>query len=100
MRSLHYTEAAESDLAEIAVYIADQSGNRSVARSFAARLREQCRKLAELPGTLGTARPELRPDIRSTSYQGYVILFRYRDDTLEIVNVLEGHRDIDGYYGH
>jgi toxin ParE1/3/4 len=27
-----------------------------------------------------------------------VIFFRYEGDTLEVVNVLEGHRDIDAYF--
>jgi len=27
-----------------------------------------------------------------------VIFFRYRDDMLEVVNILEGHRDIDAFF--
>lgn len=27
-----------------------------------------------------------------------MIFFRYRDDVLEVVNVLEGHRDIDAAF--
>ena len=37
-------------------------------------------------------------DIRSSAFKGYVVFFRYRDDLLEIVNVIEGHRDIDGHF--
>jgi toxin ParE1/3/4 len=62
------------------------------------RLREQCRKLAHLPGTLGRARPELRADIRSFPIRGYVVFFRYTNDTVEIINILEGHRDIETYF--
>jgi toxin ParE1/3/4 len=51
-----------------------------------------------LPATLGTARPELRPDIRSTPCQGYTIFFRYLGDTVQIVSVLGAHRDIEGYF--
>ncbi|MCW3847848.1 type II toxin-antitoxin system RelE/ParE family toxin [Sphingomonas sp. LB-2] len=98
MRQLRYTDTAESDLAEIALYIADQSGHRAVAEAFVSRLRDQCRKLAVLPGILGTARPELRPDIRSTPCQGYTIFFRYLGDTVQIVSVLGAHRDIEGYF--
>ena len=58
----------------------------------------QWRKLASLPGTLGRARPELRPDIRSFPFKGYVIFFRYAADTFERVNVLEGHRDVVAYF--
>lgn len=36
---------------------------------------------------LGRARPELRTDIRSFAYKGYVILFRYTENTLEVVSL-------------
>jgi plasmid stabilization system protein ParE len=47
---------------------------------------------------MGRARPELRPDIRSAAFRGYVIFFRCDAETFEVVNVLEGHRDIDSYF--
>lgn len=80
-------------MADIARYIARQSANVAIAMTFTTALDNHCRKLARLPGTLGRARPELRPDIRSTPYRGYVIFFRYTPDQVEIVNILEGHRD-------
>ncbi|MEP7008649.1 MAG: type II toxin-antitoxin system RelE/ParE family toxin [Sphingomonas bacterium] len=99
MRLLRYSDAAQNDLATIALYIARESNSRAVAVEFVERLRHKCRQLGSLPGTLGTARPELRPDIRSTPLGNYVIFFRYGDGLVEIVNVLEGHRDIDAFYG-
>lgn len=78
----------------ILVFIARESGSHSVARGFVDLLRQQCRKLASLPGTLGRTRPELHPDVRSFAFKGYVIFFRYEGATFEVVNVLEGHRDI------
>ncbi len=36
--------------------------------------------------------------LRGIAFEAYVIFFRYAGDVLEIVNVLEGHRDIEGYY--
>lgn len=98
MRRLRYSDAAEANLAEIAVYLAEQSGSRTVAVKFIERLRSKCTQFASLPGTLGTARPELRPDIRSTPFGNYIIFFRYGDGLVEIVNVLGSHRDIDTYY--
>ena len=56
-------------------------------------------KLASLPGTLGRPRPALRPDIRSFPFKGYVIFFRYEGDAMEVVNVLEGHRDVPSHFG-
>lgn len=48
---------------------------------------------------MGRPRPELRVDLRSSVFKGHVIFFRYIDDVLEVVNVLEGHRDIDSHFG-
>lgn len=94
MRRLQYTDAAASDLLEIALYIATESQSRELASAFVERLRAKCRHLASLPATLGTSRPELRRDIRSTPCQGYVIFFRYRGDALEVVNILHASRDV------
>jgi len=32
------------------------------------------------------------------AYRTYVIFFQYRDNALEIVNILEGHRDLDAHF--
>ena len=98
MRRLVYLAAAERDLLSILEYIARESGSAAIGLAFTERLQGQCARLASLPGTLGRARPELRPDLRSSAFGNYVIFFRYRDDVLEVVNVLEGHRDIDAFF--
>lgn len=98
MRRLQFTSDAERNLIEIAIHIAAESQNREVAAAFTERLRAKCRHLASLPGLLGTARPDLHPDIRSTPCRGYVIFWRYRDDALEVVNVLHSSRDVVSYF--
>lgn len=98
MRRLLYLESAEQDLSQILHYIAQDSGNVDTALRFVSELRSQCRKLASLPGKLGRPRPELRPDIRSFPVKGYVIFFSYQEDAVEVVNLLAGMRDIDGYF--
>lgn len=98
MRQLRFTDDASDNLVEIALYIASQSQSREIALAFVERLRAKCRHLASLPATLGTTRPDLREDIRSTSCQGYVIFFRYQGDVLEVVNVLHSSRDVIGYF--
>ena len=32
------------------------------------------------------------------SHKGYVIFFRYADHRFEVVNILEGHRDIEAFF--
>lgn len=85
--------SALADLVSILEYITRESGSIIIGRRFVGELRQKCRLLASLPGTLGRVRPELRSDIRSTHFKGYVIFFRYIDDRFEVVNTLEGHRD-------
>ncbi|WP_246780918.1 type II toxin-antitoxin system RelE/ParE family toxin [Rhizobium sp. BK602] len=47
---------------------------------------------------MGRARPELLPDVRSFAFHGYVIFFRYVDDVFEVVNIIEGHRDLESHF--
>jgi plasmid stabilization system protein ParE len=98
VRRLVYLASARRDLVEILEYITRQSGSVAIGRRFVDQLRQQCAKLAGLAGTLGRARPELRSDIRSFPFKGYVIFFRYSGDTLEVVDILEGHRDVEAHF--
>jgi plasmid stabilization system protein ParE len=98
MARLRYTAAAQDDLGSIALYIAEQSGSRAVAERFTGELRAKCRDLARLSGRLGRPRRELRADMRSFAYKNYLIFFRYAGETVEIVNVVESHRDIEALF--
>jgi plasmid stabilization system protein ParE len=94
LRRLVLLDSGLADLKDIARYIGRASGNRTVGRRFAMALRAQCETLAGLPGTLGRKGPEIQPDLRSFPFNGYVIFFRYRDDVFEVVNIVDGRRDI------
>jgi plasmid stabilization system protein ParE len=71
-------------LAAIGDYIEAVSGSRRVAGRFVRELNQHCRHIGELPGTLGRARPELRPDIRTAPYKNYMIFFRYVGELLRL----------------
>lgn len=94
MRELVFLTDAREDLREIGFYIAHESGSTVIALSFVDEIIDHCERLAGLPGTLGTARAELRPDLRSVAHQNYLIFFRYIEDRIEIVNIVHGHRDL------
>lgn len=98
MRRLEYLPAAQRDLAQIQAYIARESRNIEVGKRFVAVLSQQCAKLAALPGMLGRARPELLPDIRSFAFRNYIIFFRYTATAFQVVNIVEGHRDIPALF--
>ena len=95
MHKLRYLTQAKNDLIAIKRYIETRSGNKQMALEFTARLRAQCRKLADSPGQLGRHRPELKEGLRSFPYGNYVIFFQYDDTTLTIVSIIEHHRDVD-----
>ena len=98
MSQLRYLAQARDDLIHIKRYIARESGSQSTAVQFTEKIREQCRKLADLPGKMGRLRPELGENLRSFPYGNYVIFFMYNDDCLEIVTIIEGHRDIEAVF--
>ena len=99
MRQLRFTPKAVQDLLEIFDYIADTSGSFETARKFVAEIELQCAKFARLSSLVGRPRPELRPDLRSAPFGNYIIFFRYPDeDSLEIVHLIEGHRDIPAMF--
>lgn len=105
MLKLVYLSAARRDILDILDYITRETGSLTFAQKFTHSIRGQCKKIADLSGTsghsmLGRSRPELRSDIRSFPFKNYVIFFRYGEKTLEIVNVLHGHRDTELYYNN
>ena len=99
MRFVSFTDSAQDDFAAIAGFVFRESGSAEIADEFIERLIGRCEQIAALGGVLGSARPELLTGLRSIPFKGYVIFFRYREDCMEIVNVLHGSRDIAGFYG-
>ncbi len=98
MRKLYYLNQAKDDLVHIKQYIARECGSQKVALEYTNKIRQQCCKLAGLPGEMGRLRPELREDLHSFSYGNYVIFFRYVGNNLEVVTIIEGHRDIEALF--
>ncbi len=94
MHKLRYLEQAKDDLIQIKRYITKESGSQEVALQYTDKLRQQCRKLAQLPGQLGRLRPELMEGLRSIVHGNYVIFFMYNNECLDVVTIIEGHRDI------
>lgn len=58
----------------------------------------KARRLTELLGLLGTARPEIGADVRSTPVGNYVVLFRYTRETLDLLAVIHASRDVVSHF--
>lgn len=87
MARLRYSAASKEDLKEIARFIARDKP--IAARQWVAKLRDKCRLAAKHPD-IGDDRSDLGDSIRSTYVGSYVIYFREKDSTLEIVRVVRG----------
>lgn len=98
MRTLRISARAQAQLREISSYITRESGHRGLADAFRRRLVQKGRRLASLPGTLGTIRTDLGPDIRSTPVANYILIFRYTSDTVDLLAVLHASRDTIAHF--
>jgi addiction module RelE/StbE family toxin len=84
-----WTQEALERLAEIDVYISEDSPER--ASKFIDQLIEHTTPLSSQP-RLGRTVPELHnPDVRELIFKRYRIVYRLREDLVEILTVFEGH---------
>lgn len=98
MRQLVYLHDARDNLRDIYRYILFESGSRKSATAFVRQLTEHCDKIARFESLLGRPRDDLAPRLRSLVYKAYVIFFIYGEEAVEIVNILHGRRDIEGFF--
>jgi toxin ParE1/3/4 len=67
--------------------------NPAAADRYAAAFEEKGQALAQFP-EIGRARPEIAPALRSTLINPYVIFYRIEGDTVQILRILHGMRDL------
>ena len=89
---LELTSEAEADMEGIGDRIAVHSPMR--AASYVKELRQRCSKILILPHA-GAPRPQWGEGIRIVIHGKYLIVHRVRDDTVQILRVVHGSRDLD-----
>ena len=90
------TTQAQEDLREIEEYIGND--NPKAALDFVQRLTERFHELTNAPG-IGRKRDDWAPGMRSSRVGDHLIFYRVRGETLEIVHVLHGRRDLPKIFG-
>ena len=88
-------DQAREDLMEIWLYIASDS-IRS-ADKFIDFLYEICTNLCSTP-EIGRKRDELLPGLRCLPAKRYLIFYRIKRDSIEIIRILSGYRDIESIF--
>lgn len=84
------TSTADLDLEEIEARIS--SDNPAEADRFLELLSQRFELIAEMPG-IGRRRDNYARGVRSIAEGDYVIVYRVKDEALEILRVLHGARD-------
>ena len=77
MKRILYSAQARQDLRDILDVIAKDKPQAAV--KFVGSLEKHAEILTRFP-EIGTARPDLLPDLRVLSYRGYAIYYRVHDD--------------------
>ncbi|MBI5184289.1 MAG: type II toxin-antitoxin system RelE/ParE family toxin [Nitrospinae bacterium] len=92
MGKVIWSPSAKIDLKEIIEYISKDS--KYYAQIFGAKLFASTKKLKEFP-LLGRIVPEYsRQDLREIIFQNYRIIYRVKENFIEIVTVCHGSVDI------
>lgn len=75
--SIEFTDTAKSDLRDIAVYIAERSKDRDIAKAFVKELSEQCGLLAEFPrsGAIPKDRVLMSSGYRFLVHKEYLLFY-------------------------
>ena len=89
------SEQATHDLADIWLYISNDSPQ--VADKFLDFIFKQCQLLCSSP-EIGRMREELLPGLRSFPIKRYVVYYRVAAESVEIIRILSGYRDIDSIF--
>ena len=85
------TEQAEADLDELWDYLAAK--NPDAADRMVDAVLESSRMHVRFPG-MGQSRDELRPGLRCFVVSPYVVFYRPIEDTIEVLRILHGARDM------
>jgi plasmid stabilization system protein ParE len=89
------TQIADEDLRNIAYQIGVESARPSTADRTVDELVDCCDQLAKLTAIsqMGTAAPELGRGVRLFSHRRWVIIFRYIDDGVLVLRIVDGSQD-------
>ncbi len=89
------TDPAQADLGDIWMFLADQS-EALAHRTVNAILKELT--ILEMTPMLGRSREEFGRGLRSILYKQYVVFYRVQNDTIAIIRVLHGSRDLEAEF--
>ena len=85
------TPAANSNIAQIGSWIAADNPKRAI--SFMIELKKACEKIGDAPRGSVVVQRYVQFEIRRKPYHDYLIFYRIKNNTVEILHVIHGARD-------
>lgn len=84
--SIEFTDTAKSDLRDIAIYIAEESKDKDVAKRFVSELAAQCSRLEEFPltGAIPKDRTLVSAGYRFLIHREYLIFYSIDETNAKI----------------
>ncbi len=92
MREPELTAKAKDDVRDIWYSVASKGDERAADRLIS-QILEKCRSRARFPET-GRLRDEISPGLRSFPVPPYVVFFRPLEDTILVLRIIHGRRDL------
>jgi toxin ParE1/3/4 len=88
---MRVTRAARNDLLAIGKWLSER--DPVAARSTLETLRQRINMLSQHP-EIGRKRIDLAPELHAFVVRPYLILYRLEEDTLNVVRIIDGRRDL------
>ena len=95
-RSIVWAPEAEADLAEIWNYYLEVAGSKAADARVRA-IGDACRMLKEHP-LAGRSRDVIRSGLRSALASPYVLFYRVEGNTVQLIRIIDGRRDIEDIF--
>jgi toxin ParE1/3/4 len=89
------SELAASDLESIGDRISQRDPARAL--SFITELQGRCLQIAEFPHA-GPPRPQWGDGVRIVVHRSYLVVYRVREDNVQVLRVIHGARDLDALF--
>jgi toxin ParE1/3/4 len=93
--NVRLTPQAEADLEEIGDRIAERNPARAV--TYIRELRQRTARIGEFPHA-GAPRPQWGEGIRINVHGKYLIVYRVREEIVQVLRVVHGARDLDALF--
>lgn len=89
-----FSPQAESELEEISLYLVSESGSVEIADRVVDSILGTIGLLAKFPYIGRKRDDDLSVGVRSFPAENYIIFYRIRNEEVQVIRILHGHRDI------